>query len=247
MRLIIYSFVALFCFTNLIAQTNNPNLKISHLKAEFYIYESYNYWKGDRISANAMYLVTDSGVVLFDTPWDSTQFQPLLDTIKARHQKEVVLCFATHFHDDRSGGLEYYRQQNIKTYTTLFTDELSKKNGKKRAEFLMEKDTVFTVGQFSFQIYYPGKGHAPDNMVVWFEKEKILYGGCLVKSTEDNTLGNLSDASISEYATTIKKVLAKCKKTRYIITGHGSYKSKKSLRHTLEMAEKLKRSEELKN
>ena len=111
----------------------------------------------------------------------------------------------------------------------------------------MEKDTVFSVAQYSFEIYYPGKGHAPDNIVVWFEKQKILYGGCLVKSTEDNTLGNLSDASIPDYANSIKNVLAKCRKPRYIITGHGSYNSKKSLKHTLKMAETLRVGEGLKN
>jgi hypothetical protein len=38
-----------------------------------------------------MYLVTNQGVVLFDTPWDSTQFQQLLDSIKIKHGKDVVM------------------------------------------------------------------------------------------------------------------------------------------------------------
>ena len=240
MRTIIGFLICFFYLAKLFAQSKNNNLKISHLKGDFYIYETYNYYKGSRIGANAMYLVTDSGVVMFDTPWDSTQFQPLLDSIKAKHNKNVVLCFSTHFHEDRTGGLEYYRQKNIKTYTTFFTDSMSKMKGMKRAEFLIKKDTVFTVANYSFQTIYPGKGHAPDNIVLWFEKEKILYGGCLIKSVDDNSLGNLSDASISDYAATLKKVQQKCKRPKYIITGHNDYTSKKSLRHTLKMAEKLK-------
>ena len=242
MRTIISILICFFYLAKLFAQTNNDNLKISHLKGDFYIFETYNYYKGSRIGANAMYLVTDSGVVMFDTPWDSTQFQPLLDSIKAKHNKNVVLCFATHFHEDRTGGLEYYRQKNIKTYTTFFTDSMSKKKGMKRAEFLMKNDTVFNIANYSFQTFYPGKGHAPDNIVIWFEKEKILHGGCLIKSVDDKTLGNLSDASIPDYATTIKNVQQKCKGFKYIITGHNDYKSKKSLKHTLKMAEKLKDS-----
>ena len=242
MRTIISFLICFFYLAKLSAQTNNDILKISHLKGDFYIFETYNYYKGTRIGANAMYLVTDSGVVMFDTPWDSTQFQPLLDSIKAKHNKNVVLCFATHFHEDRTGGLEYYRQKNIKTYTTFFTDSMSKKKGMKRAEFLIKKDTVFTVANYSFQTIYPGKGHAPDNIVIWFEKEKILYGGCLIKSVDDKTLGNLSDASVTDYAATIKNVQQKCKRPKYIITGHNDYKSKKSLKHTLKMAEKLRDS-----
>ncbi len=235
-----------FCLQNIFAQQQNPNLILSHLKGDFYIFETFNEYKGNRISANAMYLVTDSGVVLFDTPWDSAQFQPLLDSIKKKHNKNVVMCIATHFHEDRTGGLAYYKKQNIKTYTSIFTNELSKKNGKKTAQFLMSGDTTFKVGQYSFATFYPGKGHAPDNIIIWFAKEKILYGGCLVKSTEDSTLGNLSDASISDYATTIKNVQRKCKRPKFIITGHGSYKSLQSLRHTLDMAKDLKRTEALK-
>jgi metallo-beta-lactamase class B len=188
-----------------------------------------------------MYLVTNDGVVMFDTPWDTTQFQPLLDAIKAKHHKNLILCIATHFHEDRTGGLEYYKQQAIKTYTTRQTDDLSKKRGMKRAAYLMEKDTIFTIGQYSFQVYYPGQGHTPDNIVIWFEKEKILYGGCLIKSMEDNTLGNLSDANLIEYSATVNNVRSKCRRPKFIIPGHGDWSSVESLKHTLKMAQQLKK------
>jgi metallo-beta-lactamase class B len=192
-----------------------------------------------------MYLLTNKGVVMFDSPWDSTQFQPLLDSISVRHNKRVVLCIATHFHEDRTGGLEYYRQQGIKTYTTRQTDELSRKRGMKRAEFLIDNDTVFTIGQYFFQTYFPGQGHAPDNIVIWFEKERVLYGGCLIKSVEDSNLGNLSDANVTAYSATIKNVLEKCKKPAYIITGHNDWTNTRSLKHTLKMAQKLKHKNNL--
>jgi metallo-beta-lactamase class B len=179
------------------------------LTGDFYIYTTYNDYKGNRIPANGMYLLTNEGAVLIDSPWDTTQFQPLLDSIRVRHHSQVVFCIATHFHEDRTGGLEYYKQQGIKTYTTTQTDELSKKRGMKRAEYLINSDTVFTVGQYQFKTFYPGPGHAPDNIVIWFAKEKILYGGCLIKSVEDNNLGNLADASVKNYATTIKNVKKK--------------------------------------
>ncbi len=190
-----------------------------------------------------MYLVTNNGVVMFDTPWDTTQFQPLLDSIKNRHNKTVVLCIATHFHDDKTAGLEYYKQKGIKTYTTQQTDELSKKSGKKRAAYLINKDTAITMGQYSFQTYYPGRGHTADNIVVWFEKEKILYGGCLIKSIEDEDLGYLGDASINDYATTIEKIQQKYKKPKFIIIGHGDWLSTNSLKHTLKMAKNLRKND----
>ena len=240
MRTVTTTIIFLFFGTCIFGQAADSSLKISHLTGDFYVFTTYNFYKGDRIPANGMYVVTDKGVVMIDSPWDTTQFQPLLDSIKVRHNKNVVLCIATHFHEDRTGGLEYYRQQGIKTYTTRQTDDLSKKRGMKRAEFLIDQDTVFTAAQYSFQTYFPGQGHAPDNIVIWFEKEKILYGGCLIKSTQDSTLGNLSDANVKDYATTIKNVQKKCKKVKYVIPGHNDWTSTKSLEHTLKMAQQLR-------
>lgn len=230
-----------FFLTNCFAQEQESDikLKINHLTGDFYIFTTYNLYKGNRIGANGLYVVTNDGVIMIDSPWDTTQYQPLLDSIRVKHNKKVVMNVATHFHEDRTGGLGYYKHQGIKTYTTKQTDELSKKRGMNRAEFLLTNDTTFRIGQYSFQTFYPGQGHAPDNIVIWFEKERILYGGCLIKSTDDSTLGNLGDANVKAYATTLKSVQRKCKNPTYIIPGHNSWNTTKSLDHTLKMAEKL--------
>ena len=239
MRTILLVIVFLSLHKSNFGQEQLINLKISHLTGNFYVYTTYNLYKGARIPANGMYLITNDGAIIFDSPWDTTQFQPLLDSIKTRHNNNVIMCIATHFHEDRTGGLEYYKQLGIKTYTTIKTDDLSEKRGMKRAEFLIDKDTIFKFGQYSFQTYYPGHGHAPDNIVIWFEKEKILYGGCLIKSADDKDLGNLGDASKNDYAATIRNVMAKCKAPKYIITGHNDWTNTRSLKHTLAMAQQL--------
>ncbi len=231
----------IFTLTCIFGQTEKAKLKISRLTGDFYIYTTYNTYNGSQIPANGMYLVTDNGVVMFDTPWDTTQFQPLLDSIKFRHNKSVVMCFATHWHSDKTAGLEYYREKGIKTYTTALTDELSKKNNMKRAEYLMATDTIFNVGQYSFETYYPGPGHTADNIVIWFTREKILYGGCLIKGVDDKNLGYLGDANVEEYAPTLKRVRAKCRKPNFIIIAHSDWKDINSLKHSLMMARELKR------
>lgn len=227
----------LIILSNSFAQSKNSPLQISHLMGDFYVYKTFHDYKGTLISANAMYLVTDKGVVLFDAPWDKTQFQPLLDIIKAKHHKEVVMCFATHSHEDRAGGLEFYGKKGIKTYTIKLTDQILEKNKEKRAQFVIPNDTTFTVGQHSFEVYYPGKGHAPDNIVVWFNKEKVLYGGCFIKSTEAKDLGYLGDSDVKEWEKSIKKVQSKFKNPKYIITGHDDWKDLSSLNHTLKLVQ----------
>ncbi|MEZ0129922.1 subclass B1 metallo-beta-lactamase, partial [Flavobacterium sp. LBUM151] len=73
------SIILFLVLSNTFAQSKNSPLQISHLTGDFYVYRTFHDYNGTMISANAMYLVTDKGVVLFDAPWDRTQFQPLLD------------------------------------------------------------------------------------------------------------------------------------------------------------------------
>ena len=241
MKKIILIIAFFFSLTNIFGQTNEPKLKISHLTGDFYIYTTYNTNEGSKIPANGMYLITENGVALFDTPWDTTQFQPLLDSIKLKHNKDVTICIATHWHSDRTDGLEYYKQKGIKTYTTKLTDDLSKKNNKKRAEYLIEKDTIFNIGQYSFETYYPGQGHTEDNIVLWFNKEKVLYGGCLIKGAEAENLGYLGDGNVFEYETTLKNVQKKYPDPKYIIVSHHNWNNINSLKHSIRMAKELKR------
>ena len=220
---------------------STTELRITHLTGNFYIYTTYNLYKGEKIPANGMYLVTNEGVALFDSPWDTTQFQPLLDSIQKRHGQKVVFCIATHFHNDRTAGLEYYAEKGARTYTTIRTDALSKKEGMKRAQFLIAKDTLVKLGSYSFEIIYPGEGHTADNIVVWFGKERIIYGACLIKSFEDKELGFLGDANKDAYAVTLRAVKQRYPRPNYVIVGHGNWSRTISLDHSIKMADALRK------
>lgn len=241
MRAQLLSLGFLLLMNALVAQSINPKLKITPLRDQFYIYTTYNTYQNSPVPANGMYVVTKEGVVMFDTPWDTTQFQPLLDSIQVRHHQPVIMAFATHWHSDKTAGLEYYRQKGIKTYTTRKTDELSKKNGAKRATFLMDKDSLFQIGGFRFETFYPGPGHTEDNIVIWFSREKILYGGCLIKGASDKNLGFLGDGNVKEYANTLKRVQQKYRNPQYIIVAHSDWNDLNSLKHSIEMAELLRK------
>jgi metallo-beta-lactamase class B len=235
-----YMLLLLLCWVNTgWGQSAQGKLDITPLTGNFYVYTTYSSYEGNKLPANGMYLVTHAGVVLLDTPWDTTQFQPLLDSIFAKHQQRVTICIATHWHSDRTEGLEYYRKQGIRTYTTILTDALSRKHNKKRAEFLIDKDTVFHVGQYAFELYYPGEGHTADNIVLWFAKEKILYGGCLIKGADAENLGYMGDANPGAYETTLKRVDQRYPDPKFIIVSHSDWRNNRSLKHSIELAKKL--------
>lgn len=240
MKLSISILFSLLLSTTIFAQTKTNKLNVTRLTEKFYVYTTYHSFKGETASANGLYAVTNNGVILIDSPWDTTQFQSLLDSIQAKHHQKVVLCIATHSHEDRSAGLEFYRQQNIKTYTSLLTDSISKATNQKRAQFHFTKDTSFTVGQTTFQTFYPGPGHTADNIVVWFPKQKILYGGCFIKSTEATDLGYIKEANLPAWPTSLKNTQQKFQQSKFIIPGHDDFTGLNAINHTLKLLQQNK-------
>lgn len=234
MKKIIFN-VCLFFVNSIFFAQETSQLHIQHLTDNFYIYTTYKNFNGSDFPSNSMYLVTQSGVVLFDTPWDDTQFQPLLDSIYSKHNKKVVLAIVTHYHDDRTAGLQFLRQQGIKTYSSQRTYDLCKKHNEKRAAFSFVNDTTFNLGNYNFETYYAGEGHTKDNIIIWFEEQQILYGGCLVKSTEVENLGNVNDANLEEWPITIQKIMEKYPDRKFVIPGHFGWSNNKGLEHTLKL------------
>ncbi|POY39371.1 subclass B1 metallo-beta-lactamase [Solitalea longa] len=232
-----FTSILLACFNQ---QKPAEGLKITHLTGDFYVYTTYKNFGGTIIPSNSMYLLTKAGVVMFDTPWDTTQFQPLLDSIEKRHHQKVVLAISTHYHADRTAGLEFLKYRGVKTYTSKQTYDLCKTHNEKQPQYYFINDTTFTVGEHRFTTFYPGAGHTKDNIVIWYPKEKILYGGCFVKSTESPDLGNVADADVKAWPTSVKNVMKKCPAPRFIIPGHFSWENPKSLDYTLQLLKDYK-------
>lgn len=232
---LLFSFFVAPCFIS--AQ----NLIISKLNDSSFVYTTFNTYQGDRIPANGLLKITNKSVVMIDTPWDTTQFQPLLDSIENRFHKPVRLVIATHSHEDRTAGLAYYNKKNIPTYTSKATYQLCEEHHAPLASGTFLHDTTFTVDGTLVSTFFPGAGHTPDNILIWFPNDKVLFGGCFVKSTDATDLGNLNDANIGMWPFAINLTREKFKKAKYIVPGHGSWKFNKSLKHTKKLlVQKLK-------
>lgn len=204
----------------------------------FLLYVTYHDIDGSPFPANALFVITAPGIVMIDCPWDTNQTNKLIDSAEALYKKKVIACIATHFHEDRTGSLDILKRRGIKTYSSHQTFELCKKRSEPQAEFYFENDTTFSFGSFKIQTFYPGKGHSPDNIVIWFEQDRILYGGCFIKSTESSTLGNLSDADVPAWLASVRNVQREFPKPVLVIPGHQAFKGSECLAHTLWLLEK---------
>lgn len=232
--------VLCFAAQTLQAKEICKGLEVTMVMPNFYVYTTYHDYNGTSVSANSMYVVTDKGIVMIDVPWDTTKTAPLLQYMEQQYHKKVVLCISTHYHFDRTGALDILKRHGIKTYSTEQTLELCKKYNEKLPQYTFSKDTTFDFGDYSFETYYPGAGHTRDNIVIWFGKQHILYGGCFVKSVKAKDLGNLEDADVTAWPQSMRKVMQRYPHPRYLIAGHDDWRSTKSLQHTLDLLKKTK-------
>jgi hypothetical protein len=73
------------------------------------------------------------------------------------------------------------------------------------------------------------------NIVAWLPMEKILFGGCLVKSLDSNSLGNTKDGDLAAYPATLRKVEAAYPRARIVVPGHGACGGPELIEHTLQL------------
>lgn len=195
-------------------------LTISKIKDSVFVFTTFQSYKGEKISSHGLIISTSIGAVMIDTPWDSTEFKPLLDTVKALLNQKVILVFSTHWHDDRTAGLSYYNNLGIPTYSSCATKYLCIENHQPVAQYCFEGDTVMQFGNQKIEFHYPGAGHSSDNMVVYLQNQKILFGGCFIKSKGAKDLGNLSDANLGMWPVALKNLKKKYPHVKLTIPGH---------------------------
>ena len=215
-------------------------LEIAPLADGFYVFTTYNTVDGSLFPSNGLICLTQEGAVLIDTPWDTTQFQPLLDSIWSRHHQRVVATVSTHWHDDRTACTERFEKMGARTYSRIQTQDLCRANDNEVPAHGFLKDTTFHIGGLEFEAFYPGAGHAQDNIVVWFPKSRILYGGCLVKSVQSKGLGFTGDADLAHWPDAIRAVQQRYPQARWVIPGHQAWKGKEALSHTLKLLKAAK-------
>ena len=227
----LFVFLSLCYFSNISAQIKP--LKIEKLNNHLYIYQTYNIYNEKEYSANALYLVTKKGVVLFDVPWQKSQYQVLVDSIQQKHSKKVIAVFATHSHEDRAGDLSFFNKKGIKTFATQKTNEYLKNDKRATSNQFIKIGKTYKIGGEKFKIDFVGEGHTKDNIIVWFPDYEVLDGGCLVKSSQADNLGYLGEANIEAWPASINQILEKYPKIKLVIPGHDDWQKQGHLERTL--------------
>jgi glyoxylase-like metal-dependent hydrolase (beta-lactamase superfamily II) len=172
--------------------------------------------------ANGLILMRGGDALLIDTGWTPEQARVLALWIAAERQAKVSLAVATHFHSDRTGGVDALKALGVRTVAHPLTTQLAKEHGLPTPDPLVG----FNEGAWRLddrcELFHAGAGHTRDNIVVFVPDAQILYGGCFLKSATSPDLGNLADAVVGDWAASVDKLRMHYGNTKIVAPGHGA-------------------------
>lgn len=241
----------------------NPELKISKLSNEVWVVTHSFPWESNSLIVKA----SDKELVLIDTPYTDEATEQMLEFIDKEIKPKNITAVLTGFHIDNLGGTRCLIQHRIPVFgsdmTCKLIDERSGTTQKQMLDWLQnpeqekyqkaysemkfsKPDHIFSIekglklkkGNLSFEVYFPGESHSPDNLTVYIKELNLLFGGCMIKSQESPNLGFTGDANMSEWPISVMKVQEKYPEAQWVIPHHGKWGGVALLQHTLDLFKK---------
>ncbi|MFC2133527.1 MBL fold metallo-hydrolase [Bacteroidota bacterium] len=213
-------------------------------------------------SANSLLVrCGENEFVLCDTPIENSGSQALVEWMRDKYGDVKLTVVNCHYHIDCLGGNHYMLSQGFPVYATEMTLNMFEEDkdniiprmlrGTTDSKMinviknlkLASPDNIFDeneglilkIGEEEIELYYPGGGHTEDNIVVYFPKRKILYGGCLVKAFEQTNLGRQSFANFEAWPQSLQNLLDKFPDAEIVVPGHGAHGDMSMVNHTIDL------------
>lgn len=227
-----------YCLGNSEKIEISEDIQLVRLKDSVFVHISWeNSEQFGRFPSNGLVIIKNSQAIIIDTPFDNKKTERLVNFLRDSMQVEVKKLIIGHYHSDCLGGLDFINRNGIESLANILTVE-------KCIELNLPIPTVsfkdkmnITFNELSIECSYFGAGHTIDNITVWIPEYQILFGGCLVKSMNSKTLGNLQDALVDQWGGTIQEIIDTYKHIEIVVPGHGKFGSDELLKHTLKLVE----------
>ena len=204
----------------------------SFIHVSWLLTESYG-----RVASNGLVYIDDGEAIVFDTPVNDTAATELIYWIQNKMNSRIKVVVPGHFHDDCLGGLKAFHEAGIISYAHVRTIELAGEAGFTVPKQGFDTEHTFQIGKNKVVCRFFGPGHTEDNVVGYIPAEKLLFGGCLVKSLTSGR-GYLGDARVEEWSNTVSGIKQAYPDVQYVIPGHGRHGDISLLNFTIEMFEK---------
>ena len=151
--------------------------------------------------SNAGFVVTNDGVVVFDSLGTPSLAHKLIQKIKGITKQPIKKVVVSHFHADHIYGLQVFEDfgaEIIAPYGAqkYINSDVAKERLEERQFSLdpwvnenthlvlpdttVEKSTHFTMGGLTFTINYMGKAHSDGDLTMLVEPDKVLFSGDII-------------------------------------------------------------------
>ncbi|MGW9685340.1 subclass B1 metallo-beta-lactamase [Flagellimonas sp. 2504JD1-5] len=215
---------------------DSETLKVKPINNNVFTHISYlqtnNFGK---VGCNGMVYFNNDEAIVFDTPTDDNASKELIEWIEKEQEKKIVAVVITHFHEDCWGGLHQFHDSQVISYGSRNTIDLLKKKGLNLLPRQGFNDSIkIKVGKEQVVVKYFGAGHTVDNIVGYVQTEEALFGGCLIKSVKAGK-GNLEDADVYAWSSTVEKIKQEFPGLKIVIPGHGKSGGVELLDYTIQL------------
>ncbi len=112
--------------------------------------------------------------------------------------------------------------------------------------FPINEGLHLNIGDESFEVFYPGESHAPDNVVVYLKHRHILFGRCILKGKIYRKPGFILHANMQEWPKAVKRIENRFTEAAIVVPGHGESGGRELFDHMSMVLENWKAQQEQK-
>ncbi len=236
----------------------SEELTITEIEKETFLITHSFPWPGNSL----IVVLDKKNILLIDTPYTPEATSLVLDWIQKKLGKDrSITAINTGFHIDNLGGNEALIKRNIPIYGSGLTVQLietkSADTMKKMITWLsgaehekyrntysnfkffsptrtfnINEEQKLRLGSEEVIIFYPGPTHTYDNIVVYIPGKQLLFGGCMILSSDTEKPGYVDDGNPDEWANSLLQLEKRFEKIRLVVPGHGEADSKMLITHT---------------
>lgn len=165
--------------------------RITKIRGSVYLVEDLNFWK-----TNSVFYASQEGIVFFDATYSVDSAARVLWKAASLSEAAYIGLVLTGSELNRSGGIAAFELEKVPIYMHENTardlkvrwagmqDQMAASFGSWRRGNYAGPDGVFDnhldILGGRVRVLFPGPAHSPGNLIVYFPRERVIYGGDLL-------------------------------------------------------------------
>lgn len=188
--------------------------------------------------SNAGFVVTNDGVVVFDTLGTPVLAKKLVQAIAKITTQPIKRVIISHYHADHVYGMQVFKESGAEIWAHtagqiyLNSEEAQQRLQQRRkllwpwidqntkllpADIWLTGDSNFEMGGLHFELRFVGPAHSSEDMAMFVKEDSVLYSGDLIFKGRVPFVGN-ADSRL--WLKALNALIAF--EPKYLIPGHGA-------------------------